>query len=168
MDNQTNHSATSFLTFLFSLLPGAGHMYLGLMRRGIEIMFAFFGSIFIVASTFKLPEIGVPLSIVIFFYGIFDAMHLKKAITRGDDVPDENFIKISNHTLNGYHIGIGIMVIGLLFLLERMRTVAYFLNIPSHIYSSLESSVAPLIIIGIGLYLLLKSRKIDKKTASEE
>ena len=30
-----------FLTFLFSLLPGAGHMYLGLMKRGLSFMVLF-------------------------------------------------------------------------------------------------------------------------------
>ncbi len=37
----------SFLVFLFSLLPGAGEMYLGMMKTGIVLMSAFFGVIFI-------------------------------------------------------------------------------------------------------------------------
>ena len=35
----------NFLTVLFSFIPGAGHMYLGLMKRGASIMAAFFGTI---------------------------------------------------------------------------------------------------------------------------
>lgn len=33
------------LTFLFSLLPGAGEMYMGLMKQGVSLMTMFFGSI---------------------------------------------------------------------------------------------------------------------------
>jgi TM2 domain-containing membrane protein YozV len=32
----------SFLTFIFSLIPGAGQMYLGFMKRGLSLMSCFF------------------------------------------------------------------------------------------------------------------------------
>ncbi len=31
-----------FLLFVASLIPGAGHMYLGLMKRGLHLMVLFF------------------------------------------------------------------------------------------------------------------------------
>lgn len=31
-----------FLLFVTSLIPGAGHMYLGLMKRGLHLMVLFF------------------------------------------------------------------------------------------------------------------------------
>lgn len=167
MENHINRSPSPFLTFLFSLLPGAGHMYLGLMRRGIEIMLAFFGSIFIIANTLRLGELGVPLSIVIFFYSLFDALHLGRSIRRGEDVEDNNFIKISNQAISGYHMGIGIMIIGLLFLLDRLRIYAYPYISPQ-LYGSLERSIAPLLIMGIGIYLIIKSRKTEEKNSTAE
>ena len=52
MDKQNttriNRAASPGLSFLFSLRPGGGHMYLGMMRRGTELMAIFFASIFIV------------------------------------------------------------------------------------------------------------------------
>ena len=36
---------SKFLTVLFSFIPGAGHMYFGLMKRGISFMAAFFASV---------------------------------------------------------------------------------------------------------------------------
>ena len=36
----------SFLTFCFSMLPGAGEMYLGFMKRGASLMTLFFFIIF--------------------------------------------------------------------------------------------------------------------------
>lgn len=38
MNNQKNR----FWTFCFSLVPGAGEMYLGLYRQGISLMLCFF------------------------------------------------------------------------------------------------------------------------------
>jgi len=40
-----NPKPNKFLTVLFSFLPGAGHMYFGMMKRGISFMAAFFLSI---------------------------------------------------------------------------------------------------------------------------
>ena len=121
MNNRINRNASPALTFLFSLLPGAGHMYLGLMRRGLEIMVVFFAAIFLVANTLGLAEIGVPLSIILFFYSLFDAQHLYKAVRKGEEVADTDFLKISSFTLNGYHMGIGAILLGFIFLLDRLR-----------------------------------------------
>ncbi|MCI8355555.1 MAG: hypothetical protein HFI47_10905, partial [Lachnospiraceae bacterium] len=39
-----------FLTFCFSMLPGAGEMYMGFMRTGVSLMLLFFLSIYIPVS----------------------------------------------------------------------------------------------------------------------
>jgi len=136
-------------------------MYLGLMRRGMEIMFYFFASIFVVASELRLPEIGVPLSIIIFFYSFFDAFHIGKAISRGENAADSSIVHIPSNTLNSYHVGIGIIIIGFVFLMGRMESYAYFYNIPPHVFKTIERSIAPLIIIGIGAFLMFKYKKSD-------
>ena len=38
---------SGFLTFCFACLPGAGEMYLGYMKRGLSVMIAFWGLIFV-------------------------------------------------------------------------------------------------------------------------
>ena len=40
-----NQNPNKFLTVLFSFIPGAGHMYFGLIRRGLSFMLAFAASI---------------------------------------------------------------------------------------------------------------------------
>ena len=168
MNNRVNRNAVPPLTFLFSLLPGAGHMYLGLMRRGLEIMFAFFASIFILSSTLGLTEIGIPLTIIIFFYSLFDAQHLNKAISRGEEVADVNFVKINKISVNGYHMGIGAIVIGLLFLVDRLSSYASEF-MPYRVYNAIDRSITPLLIMALGLYLIMKSRKTNEnKTTSKE
>jgi len=40
-----HQNPNKFLTVLFSFIPGAGHMYYGLMKRGVSFMAAFFATI---------------------------------------------------------------------------------------------------------------------------
>lgn len=54
----------------FSLMPGAGHMYLGLTRQGIQLMILFF-FIMLISTSFNLTFLGAFLP-VIWFYSIFD------------------------------------------------------------------------------------------------
>lgn len=167
MNNRINNNASPALTFLFSLLPGAGHMYLGLMRRGLEIIAVFFASIFIISDTLQLAEIGIPLSIIIFFYSLFDAQHLNKSIRRGEEVTDSNFLKLPGFTLNGYHMGIGAIILGIIFLLDRLRGyIAQFISPVS--YSIIERSITPLLIIALGLYLVKSADKSEKATPKKE
>src|SRR5690554_7549685 len=88
-------------------------MYLGMMRRGTELMAIFFASIFIVTVALGLSEIGVPLFIITFFYSLFDAQHINKAIRRGEIVQDQNIFFKKDYGLNGYHYGLIAIVLGL-------------------------------------------------------
>lgn len=160
MRTRLNRTASSGLVFLFSLFPGAGHMYMGLMRRGTEIMISFFGAIFIVSSILNFAEIGIPITIVIYFYSIFDAYHLAKAIARGEDVQDESFINLGNFTPNGYHIGIGILVIGFFFLFDRLSANDL---IPYKVYYGIKRTLSPLVLIGLGLYFILRTRQTAQR-----
>ena len=49
---------SGFLTFCFACLPGAGEMYLGYMKRGLSVMIAFWGLIF-VASLRNMGILGI-------------------------------------------------------------------------------------------------------------
>ncbi|EDU36466.1 MULTISPECIES: hypothetical protein [Clostridium] len=64
---------SKFLTFVFSMLPGAGHMYMGFMNMGVSFMSVFFFIIFL--STWL--DIGPLLFILplIWFYSFFDCIN---------------------------------------------------------------------------------------------
>ncbi len=62
------------LTVLFSLIPGAGQMYLGFMKRGVSLM-GLFCAVWAV-STFMRLEILLFALPVIWFYACFDAVNL--------------------------------------------------------------------------------------------
>ena len=71
-----------FWTFCFSLIPGAGEMYLGFMKRGLSMMCLFLGWFaFCGASGFN---IGMCILPVIWFYSFFQVHNLVS-------LPDEEF-----------------------------------------------------------------------------
>lgn len=73
---------SSFLTFCFSFLPGAGQMYMGFMKRGISLMSAFFLLIFF-SSWLELSPLLFAAAIV-WFYAFFDTFNLR-------NLPDDEF-----------------------------------------------------------------------------
>lgn len=73
-----------FLTFIFSLIPGAGEMYMGFMKQGVSLMTAFFGIIFLYSSLFYTFEILVAILPVIWAYSFFHVHNLRA-------MPDEQF-----------------------------------------------------------------------------
>jgi hypothetical protein len=73
---------SSFLTFWFSLLPGAGQMYMGFMKRGVSLMSAFFVLIFL-TIWLSLGPLLLALP-VIWFFAFFDTHNLRS-------MPDDEF-----------------------------------------------------------------------------
>lgn len=73
-----------FLTFIFSLIPGAGEMYMGFMKQGVSLMTAFFGIMFLYSSLFYTFEILVAILPVIWAYSFFHVHNLRS-------MPDEQF-----------------------------------------------------------------------------
>jgi len=73
---------SKFFTVVFSFLPGAGHMFMGLLKTGVSFMGLFFLTIFIVASmNFEAFMFFLP---IIWFYAFFDCMNRMS-------LPDEKF-----------------------------------------------------------------------------
>lgn len=58
-----------FLTFLFSLIPGAGEMYMGFMKMGVSLMTEFFAVIWL-ASISQVSELLL-LDVILWFYAFF-------------------------------------------------------------------------------------------------
>lgn len=82
-----------FLTFVFSLLPGAGEMYMGFFKQGISIMSAFFMLIF-VSSWLNLGPLMFILP-VLWFYSFFHVHNLAS-------LRDEEFYSIEDKYLFDY------------------------------------------------------------------
>ena len=73
-----------FLTFCFSVIPGAAEMYMGFMKTGLSLMITFAAAI-VIASSLKIGILSL-LAVVVWFYSFFHANHLASL---NDDEFDE-------------------------------------------------------------------------------
>jgi TM2 domain-containing membrane protein YozV len=80
----------SFLTFIFSLIPGAGQMYLGFMKRGLSLMSCFF-FIILIGVWLNISPFLVLLPLV-WFYSFFDTHNLRS-------IPDDEFYAMEDNYL---------------------------------------------------------------------
>ncbi len=150
----------SFLTFLFSLVPGGGQMYMGLMKRGMQIMALFF-AIFTLTIGLDIPSIGIPLLFLVWFYNFFDTIHIRRAFQKGEVVPDAGFIDIEIEAINSYHIGMALVIAGLLAALRSLNNGILLSLDPAYrfflqqVWNLIPSA---LLILG-GLYLLQNRKK---------
>lgn len=79
-----------FWTFIFSLLPGAGEMYMGFMKQGVTLMGSFFLLIFL-ASWLNMGQLLFVLP-VLWCYGFFHVHNLRS-------MPDEEFYALEDDYL---------------------------------------------------------------------
>lgn len=95
----TTKKKNRFLTFCFSLLPGAGEMYMGFMKMGLSLMLLFF---FIITFTIWIQQaVFSCLCVVVWFYGFFHANNLAS-------LDDAQFAEVKDEYLFGMDISPGI------------------------------------------------------------
>lgn len=75
---------SAFLTFIFSMIPGAGEMYMGFMKQGVSLMTVFFGALFLYSTIFYTFGFLLALLPVIWAYSFFHTHNLRS-------LPDEQF-----------------------------------------------------------------------------
>lgn len=80
-----------FLTFLTSLIPGVGYMYLGLMRKGIEAFLVFL-LVPRILDLLTFDFLGGIIGIVIWCYTFIDTYHIAHRIDNGERIEDTDFL----------------------------------------------------------------------------
>ena len=77
----------SFFTLIFSLVPGAGQMYMGFMKRGLSLMSCFF----LILFTSVWLNVGplMLLAMIVWFYSFFDTHNLRST-------PDDEFYELED------------------------------------------------------------------------
>lgn len=167
MKNKYDKNTSSFWTFVFSLIPGAGQMYLGLMNRGLQLMVLFIIPIFLANMLYSIGGVLFLFNVIIWFYSFFDCLQTRKSINEGETVDDTLIwdIKIKNlDSLNYKHVGIGFIVIGGLSILNNgfHRISNYILEYSSRdvyqIFRFIRESLFPVLLIMIGVFLLKKAK----------
>lgn len=166
----TRKKKSGFLTFCFSLMPGAGEMYLGFMKMGISLM----GLFFAVMAVSALLNIGtvVLVDVVLWFYSFFHVHNLA-------GMSDAEFLEVKDEFLINPDIffdmgmekekcrkimGVILIAAGILLLWNGMKS-AFMPWIPNFILmllSRLENTIFR-ILLGIGIVIggirMIKGKK---------
>lgn len=145
------------ITLALSIIPGAGHMYLGQQKKGLLIMGTFFFTIFFMGwLNLSLFLFVLPL---LWFYGFFDAFH---CVNEEDFSREEEQLILPD--IKPEWVGWGLIVIGILVVVER---IVYPL-ISYEIRNYIQTLVVSLIFIAGGIRLLTKNKKVEDKSNNEE
>ncbi len=145
------------IAMALSIIPGAGHMYLGYQKKGLLIMGVFFFTIFFMGwLNISLFLFVLPL---IWSYSFFDTLHTVNDTGINHEKINFSFIKIKSEW-----VGIGLIIIGILIVIER---VLYPL-IPHEIRNYIQTSIVAFIFIIGGIKLLAKNKKDENQEVDEK
>ena len=166
---------SKFLTFCFSLLPGAGHMYMGFMKMGLSLMAVFFFVIFLSNWLMIGPLLFVlPL---IWFYSFFDCINKRYSTDEEFLLLEDRYlfsldeiVKIDKGIFTKHRLFSGILLLLLgVYLIWNNIMHSLWRYVPNELYNAIYevSRVTPQIIIGIIIIFVGVKLIIGKKRESE-
>lgn len=156
---------------LLSIVPGAGHMFLGLIGKGFTLMGLLIASVFLIilysdaTGMYWMTAYLVPtLSVLFLSYAVFDAMAIADAQrgSRTPSLPDDEMMSavwekvLLNRRTLGWIIALS-GIVGVLHLFSEpfsRWTLERFA-----IGFSLSALLIPVILLVIGIVMLRRSRK---------
>ncbi|RHW43508.1 hypothetical protein D1B31_02290 [Neobacillus notoginsengisoli] len=160
MRREDGKKSRAIATFL-SIFPGAGHLYLGLQRRGIQLMAAFLFAIYIL----DVLRLGIFLFLIpiIWFYSFFDG--LQKASRSGSESLED--VPVITYFVNHQRwVGIGLVVLGFYYLFTNIflpvfqPIIARFVTVDMYMLSNyLQTAIVCILLIGGGLKLLAGNKE---------
>jgi hypothetical protein len=158
------------IAVILSVFPGAGHMYLGLQRRGLQLMIAFLLAVYIL-DVLRLT-LFLFLIPIIWFYSFFDAM--QQAARSGEEPLKD--VPLIGHFLNYQRwIGIGLLALGVYYLLDRVMVPTLLpklsewlgTNLLAYYREYFQTTIVCVLLIGGGIKLLLGSKKKGDEVSGE-
>ncbi len=172
-----------FLRFVFSLLPGAGEMYMGFMKMGISLMGAFFGIVALATWLDIGPLIFV--AAILWFYSFFHVHNLA-------GMPDEEFYAVEDEYLFHFSdgdvrqgadfvkayrkaIGVTLIVVGVILswksLIRPLESwiPEEFFWILSNLNYYLPQLIIGIVVIVLGVYMISgKKKQLDGQDAKQD
>ncbi len=173
---------SGFWTFVFSLIPGAGEMYMGFFKHGSSVMLTFF-MIICVAGYLDFPVVLFLLP-VLWFYSFFHVHSLKH-------LPDEEFYALEDEVFFPFSASSGLdmkalaekyrkpaaillILIGLSTLWKNFYGMltdilpSYLMDILWHLTYRLPQFVVGFLILAVGVYLIMGKKKELEQSSEEE
>lgn len=157
------------LATLLSAFPGAGQMYLGMQRRGLQLMVLFLGSFYII----DVLRLSVFLFIVpvIWFYSFFDGLQQtsRYGILPMEDIPLIKSKGNGQHWLGILLLLLGVYYVSMEFLVPALDRWFPYLQLRYMIGEYLRPVLVAVILIGGGIKLLSgRNRAQDLKWNDKE
>lgn len=152
------------LASILSILPGAGHLYLGLQRRGLQLMAGFLITIYMLDSLrLSLFLFLVP---IIWCYSFFDALQYVSRQEREEPLNDTPLVDwLGNHQK---WVGIGLLVLGVYYLFDQL-----ILGLIQEYYPSLQLArwfrdyfqtfLLGTLLIGGGMRLIMGGKRREQR-----
>jgi len=112
-----NGRKNKVLAIALSIFPGAGHLYLGLQMRGLQLMGGFLLAIYIM-DNFRLSLFFFLLPLL-WCFAFFDALQQSSRYERGELRDEPVLTKLVRYQR---WIGIALLAFGLFFLLDRIAS----------------------------------------------
>lgn len=144
---------------LLSAFPGAGQMYLGLQKRGLQMMLLFLGSIYVMdVLRLSLFMFLIPL---IWFYCFFDGL---QQVSRYGREPLRDTPLIEGFSSHQRWLGLGLLVLGLYFIfssvvLPYLENLFPEIGISYQIRNYLKTGLVSILLIGGGIKLMSGSKR---------
>jgi hypothetical protein len=160
---QMEQQNRKIIAMVLSVIPGAGHMFLGLQRQGIQLMSIFFFSFFI--TDWINVSIFMALIPIIWFFGLFDAMNKAAGNENQNDdsLPffswfgtQKPFIKNANK-----YIAYALIAIGCFLLFERIVLPGLERIIDFQIREYFKIILLSVLFIAGGVKLLVGSKSAE-------
>ena len=161
----------SFLTFCFSLVPGAGQMYQSYMKRGLSILIVF--SIFICLAILLQTPIFLVFGAIVMIYSFFDTFYIRNLIDT-ENIVEDTYIWGNNSLGNSIDnlmskrsslIGLAFLCIGIYVLFNNVFSgLAYRLDIlwlyetVDFISYYLPSIIISCVSVGVGIKLMFNKK----------
>lgn len=147
-------SSRKLMAIGLSVFPGAGHMYLGLLRQGAQIMAAF--SLALCLVSFLGLRVLLFVLPVIWFYSLFDVCHLLDEDSDGLR-PDTSII-FDWFTEHPHWVGWGLIILGLLVIVQKVLSPVLGYMLSPQIKNYMETCFVAILLIGGGMKLLMGSK----------
>lgn len=167
---------SKFLTVLFSLIPGAGHMFMGFFKSGVSIMALFF-LIILISTWLGIGSLLYALP-VLWFYAFFSSINIAWANDQQfSELEDRYLIEMESLSQirarlsgrGGLYCGIFLLLFGLHLVLNNLISRFYFALRPevadffSNVLHLFPQIFLGIVIIIIGIRLIVGKKRELKK-----
>jgi len=163
------------ISMFLSIIPGAGHLYLGLQRQGLELMAGFFLAFYVTDwLRISIFMIFVP---IIWFYSMFDVMHkvsgdrpmqdeempISKWFKGEKSIIGENSIFRNKHKVIGY----ALVILGALLIFNRLLYPLIEPFIDYRIRGNIQTGIVAILLMAGGVKLILGSKQSEGNKKEE-